>query len=88
MAIAFEIFAVQPAGRADVGVLDQRFGQPHAPRRGVLRRCGFAQVGEFVAEIPGVERGMIPHAFGDAMGKERLRAQQMRIGVKVADAER
>ncbi len=41
----------------------------HVPRR--LRRCGLAQVGKLVAEIPRKERRMLAHALGDALGEER-----------------
>ena len=64
----------------------QRVGEPLLHSRGILRRCGLAQVGELVAEIPREQRRMTAHALADAPREEHLRAQQLGIGVEVADA--
>ncbi len=63
----------------------QRFGEARAPRGRVLRRRGNAQVGEFVAEIPGQQRRMVPHALADPAREERLRGEQLRVRIEITD---
>ena len=85
-AILLEILAVHSAGRADARASSSASVRRALHSRGIFRRCGLAQIGKLVAEIPSQRvAGWSRTRSADAPRKEDLRAQQLRIGVEIAD---